>query len=33
MGMIRERIEDLRLQLEYHNYKYYVENNPEISDF
>ncbi len=33
MGMIRERIEELRRQLEYHNYKYYVENNPEISDF
>ena len=31
--MIRERIEELRRQLELHNYKYYVENNPEISDF
>ena len=31
--MVRERIEELRRQLELHNYKYYVENNPEISDF
>ena len=31
--MIRERIEELRRQLERHNYKYYVENAPEISDF
>ena len=31
--MIRERIEELRRQLELHNYKYYVENAPEISDF
>ena len=31
--MVRERIEELRRQLERHNYKYYVENNPEISDF
>ena len=31
--MIRERIEELRRQLELHNYKYYIENNPEISDF
>ena len=31
--MVRERIEELRRQLELHNYKYYVENAPEISDF
>ncbi len=31
--MVREQIEELRRQLELHNYKYYVENAPEISDF
>ena len=31
--MIRERIEQLRRELERHNHKYYVENAPEISDF
>ena len=31
--MVRERIEELRRQLEQHNFKYYVENAPEISDF
>ncbi len=31
--MIRERIEELRRLLDYHNHKYYVENAPEISDF
>ena len=31
--MVRERIEELRRQLELHNFKYYVENAPEISDF
>lgn len=31
--MTRERIEELRRLLELHNYKYYVENAPEISDF
>ena len=31
--MIRERVEELRRQLEYHNFRYYVENSPEISDF
>lgn len=31
--MTRQRIEQLRRTLERHNYKYYVENNPEISDF
>ena len=31
--MILERFEELRRQLEYHNFRYYVENAPEISDF
>lgn len=31
--MIRQRIEELRRQLEYHNFRYYVENAPDISDF
>ena len=31
--MMKERIEQLRKELEHHNYKYYVENNPDISDF
>lgn len=31
--MVRERVEELRRQLEYHNHKYYVENDPSISDF
>lgn len=31
--MIKQEIEALRRELEYHNYKYYVENAPEISDF
>ena len=31
--MIRQQIETLRRTLELHNYKYYVENAPEISDF
>ncbi len=30
--MVRERIEELRRQLNYHNHKYYVENAPEIGD-
>ena len=29
---VKERIEQLRKEIEYHNYKYYVEDNPEISD-
>lgn len=29
---IRQRIDDLRQQLNEHNHKYYVENNPVISD-
>ena len=31
--MIREKIERLRKELNYHNHKYYVENAPEISDY
>ena len=31
--MIRERVEELRRQLEYHYFRYYDENAPEISDF
>ncbi len=31
--MVKERIEQLREQLNYHNRKYYVDNAPEISDF
>jgi len=27
------RISELRRQIEYHEKKYYVENNPQISDF
>lgn len=30
--MTREKIEELRRKLDYHNHKYYVENAPEISD-
>ncbi len=29
---VRKEIEELRKQIEYHNYKYYVEAAPEISD-
>lgn len=29
---VRKRIEELRRQIEHHNYKYYVENAPEVSD-
>ena len=29
----KERIEKLRLEIEEHNHKYYVLNQPEISDF
>ncbi|MDO4758880.1 MAG: NAD-dependent DNA ligase LigA [Rikenellaceae bacterium] len=31
--MVKSRIEYLRRELERHNYNYYVENRPEISDF
>ena len=30
---IRKRAEKLRNEIHYHDYKYYVENNPEISDY
>jgi len=33
LNMVRERIETLRRQLEYHNHRYYVDNAPEITDF
>jgi DNA ligase (NAD+) len=29
---IENRIEKLRRKIEYHNYRYYIEDNPEISD-
>ena len=29
----RKKIEKLRKQIRYHNRKYYVEDNPEISDY
>ena len=31
--MVATRIKELRDRLNYHNYKYYVENSPEISDY
>lgn len=30
---IQKRIEELTKQINYHNYKYYVEDSPEITDF
>ncbi len=33
MSDTRHRIDELRRELNRHNHKYYVENNPEISDF
>jgi len=30
---VKKRIEKLREEIRYHDYKYYVENNPEISDY
>lgn len=30
---VKERVEKLRELIHYHDYKYYVENNPEISDY
>ncbi len=30
---IRKKVEKLRTEIHYHDYKYYVENNPEISDY
>src|SRR5215470_12971084 len=32
MPSLKQRAEELRKQLNYHNYKYYVEAQPEISD-
>ena len=31
-GSVRKHIDELRKQIEYHNYKYYVEAAPELSD-
>jgi DNA ligase (NAD+) len=31
-GSVRKQIDELRKQIEYHSYKYYVETAPEISD-
>ena len=31
-GKAKEKIEKLRREINRHNYLYYVENNPEISD-
>jgi DNA ligase (NAD+) len=31
-GSVKERIENLRRQIEYHNYRYYIEANPELTD-
>lgn len=33
MENAKKRIDELTEQLNYHNYKYYIEDNPEISDF
>lgn len=33
MNKIKERIQELREQLKYHNRKYFYENSPEISDY
>ncbi|GAH80152.1 unnamed protein product, partial [marine sediment metagenome] len=30
---IRKKVTKLRNEIHYHDYKYYVENNPEISDY
>ena len=30
---MREKIEDLRKKLNYHNYRYYILNDPQISDY
>ena len=31
-GKVKERIDRLRAQINYHNYRYYVLDSPEISD-
>ena len=33
MNNIKTEIDNLRKTLEYHSYKYYVEDSPEISDY
>jgi DNA ligase (NAD+) len=33
MDTIKERIDFLRTELHRHNFLYYVQNNPEISDY
>ena len=33
MENLMQKIEELRKSLEYHAYKYYVEDSPEISDY
>ncbi len=30
--MVKQRIEDLRRELDYHNYRYYVLDDPVVSD-
>mgnify|MGYP001028475322 CR=1 FL=1 len=32
LAQVKERIEQLRVQINYHNYRYYVLDSPEISD-
>ena len=32
MDKLKNQIEKLRCQIEYHNYRYYVLDDPEISD-
>ena len=31
-GSVKERIESLRRQIEYHNHRYYIDDNPELTD-
>ena len=31
-GSVKEQIENLRRRIEYHNYRYYIEANPELTD-
>ena len=33
MERVKERVEELRELIRYHEYKYYVEDNPEITDY
>ncbi|MDK2799467.1 MAG: ligase [Clostridiales bacterium] len=33
IALAKKRIKELRETIEYHNYKYYVEDDPEITDF